>query len=130
MPHVIVKLWPGKSEQQKKKLAEEVTKAVMSTLNYGEESVSVGIEEVKPQDWTDQVYKPDILGKTGDHIQGTGIRALGRGSVSAALRHAALDGFDVRGVKSRSEYGTSAYRTSAPPLYFRAERRAVQDRGN
>jgi len=63
MPHVIIKLWPGKSEQQKKKLAEEVTKAVMSTLNYGEESVSVGIEEVKPQDWTDQVYKPDILGK-------------------------------------------------------------------
>jgi len=63
MPHVIVKLWPGKSEQQKKKLAEEVTKAVMSTLNYGEESVSVGIEEVKPQDWTDQVYKPDFLGK-------------------------------------------------------------------
>lgn len=63
MPHVIVKLWPGKSEQQKKKLAEEVTKAVMSTLNYGEESVSVGIEEVKPQDWTHQVYNPDILGK-------------------------------------------------------------------
>jgi 4-oxalocrotonate tautomerase len=63
MPHVIVKLWPGKSEQKKKKLAEEVTKAVMFTLNYGEESVSVGIEEVKPQDWTDQVYKPDILGK-------------------------------------------------------------------
>ena len=63
MPHVIVKLWPGKSEQQKKKLAEEVTRAVMSTLNYGEESVSVGIEEVKPQDWRDQVYKPDILGK-------------------------------------------------------------------
>ena len=63
MPHVIVKLWPGKSEQQKKKLAGELTNAVMSTLDYGEESVSVGIEEVKPQDWTDQVYKPDILGK-------------------------------------------------------------------
>jgi 4-oxalocrotonate tautomerase len=63
MPHVIVKLWPGKSEQQKKKLAEEVNKAVMSTLNYGEESVSVGIEEAKSQDSIDQVYKPDILGK-------------------------------------------------------------------
>ena len=25
MPHVIVKMWPGKSESQKKKLAEEVT---------------------------------------------------------------------------------------------------------
>jgi 4-oxalocrotonate tautomerase len=63
MPHVIVKLWPGKSEHQKEKLAEEVTKTVMAALNYGEESVSVGIEEVKPQQWTEKVYKPDILGK-------------------------------------------------------------------
>jgi len=63
MPHVIVKLWPGKSEQQKKRLAAEVTRVVMSTLHYGEEAVSVGIEEVKEQDWTDKVYKPDILDK-------------------------------------------------------------------
>ena len=63
IPHVIVKLWTGKSEQQKKKLAEEVTKVVASTLNYGEESVSVGIEEIEPKDWTEKVYKPDILGK-------------------------------------------------------------------
>jgi 4-oxalocrotonate tautomerase len=40
VPHVIVKLWPGKSEHQKKKLAEKITKAVISTLHYGEESVS------------------------------------------------------------------------------------------
>ena len=46
MPHVIVKLWPGKSEQQKEKLADEITKAVMTTLKYGEESVSGGFEEV------------------------------------------------------------------------------------
>jgi len=26
MPHVIVKLWPGKSEQQKTRLAEAITK--------------------------------------------------------------------------------------------------------
>ena len=64
MPHVIVKLWPGKSEQQKKKLAEALTKVVMSTLNYGEESVSVGIEEVDAQDWTEKVYNPEILGKS------------------------------------------------------------------
>ena len=63
MPHVIVKLRTGKSEQQKKKLAKEVTKVIMSTLNYGEESVSVGIEDIEPKDWTEKVYKPDILGK-------------------------------------------------------------------
>ena len=63
MPHVIVKLYSGKSEQQKARLAEAVTKAVMSTLNYGEESVSVGIEDIKPADWVEKVYEPDILGK-------------------------------------------------------------------
>ncbi len=63
MPHVIVKLWPGKSEQQKARLAEAITKDVMSVLNYGEESVSVAFEEVSPQDWAEQVYKPDIVNK-------------------------------------------------------------------
>ena len=61
MPHVIIKLWPGKSEEQKSQLADRITNDVMAVLNYGEESVSVAIEEVKPQDWTEKVYKPDIL---------------------------------------------------------------------
>ncbi len=61
MPHVIVKLWPGKSEQQKVRLAEEIAKDVMNILNYGEESVSVAMEEVRPQDWAEKVYTPDIV---------------------------------------------------------------------
>lgn len=60
MPHIVVKLWPGKSEHQKTRLAEEITKAVMSVLHYGEESVSVALEEVTPKDWTEKVYAPDI----------------------------------------------------------------------
>jgi 4-oxalocrotonate tautomerase len=63
MPHVIIKLWPGKSEKQKASLADEIAKAVMRVLDYGEESVSVALEEVAPGAWMDQVYKPDILGK-------------------------------------------------------------------
>jgi 4-oxalocrotonate tautomerase len=35
----------------------------MDLLKYGEESVSEAIEEVKPQDWAEKVYKPDILEK-------------------------------------------------------------------
>ena len=61
MPHVVVKLWPGKSEEQKIRLAEQIVKDVMAILNYGEESVSLAIEEIKPHDWTEKVYKPDIL---------------------------------------------------------------------
>jgi len=63
MPHVIVKLYSGKSERQKQALAQAVTKAVMSAFNYGEDSVSVGIEDIEPKDWTEQVYKPDIIAK-------------------------------------------------------------------
>ena len=58
MPHVIVKLWPGKSERQKARLSEEIVKDVM-----GEESVSVAIEEVEPEDWAEKVYQPDIQKK-------------------------------------------------------------------
>ena len=56
MPQVIVKLWPGKSEQQKIRLAEAIIKDVMNVLNYGAESVSVAIEEVEPQNWAEKVY--------------------------------------------------------------------------
>jgi 4-oxalocrotonate tautomerase len=63
MPHVTVKLYPGKSEQQKKKLSQELAKVVMATLNYSEDSVSVAVEDVEPRDWAEKVYKPDILAK-------------------------------------------------------------------
>jgi 4-oxalocrotonate tautomerase len=65
MPHIIVKLWPGKSEQQKQRPAEGMTKVVMTSLGYGEESVSVSLEEVAAADWTEKVYKPDILNSAG-----------------------------------------------------------------
>jgi len=65
MPHVVVKLWPGKSEQQKTRLAQKIAKDVMDVLNYGEESVSVGFEEIKSQDWKEKVYSPDIQAKWG-----------------------------------------------------------------
>lgn len=61
MPHVIVKLWPGKSEAQKQQLAARITEAVTSVLDYGDESVSVAMQEIKSQDWANKVYKPDIL---------------------------------------------------------------------
>jgi 4-oxalocrotonate tautomerase len=63
MPHVIVKLWTGKSEKQKARLADRITKDVMEAFHYGEESVSVAFEEVPSQDWKQKVYKPDIEDK-------------------------------------------------------------------
>ncbi len=62
MPHVIVKLWPGKSETQKHQLADQITRDVMRTFGYGEESLSVAFEEVAPSEWAEKVYQPDIVG--------------------------------------------------------------------
>jgi len=64
MPHVMVKLWPGKSEEQKNRLAEKITQDAMEILNYGAESVSVVLQEVESQDWEEKVYRPDIVAQT------------------------------------------------------------------
>jgi 4-oxalocrotonate tautomerase len=50
MPHVIVKLWPGKSDEQKAQLTEAIVRDVTSILHYGDESVSVALEEVAPDE--------------------------------------------------------------------------------
>ncbi len=63
MPHVIVKLWPGNSEQQKSRLADAITRDVIDVLGFGEESVSVSVEEIEPQNWAESVYTPDIVNK-------------------------------------------------------------------
>ena len=63
MPHVIVKLWPGKSEGRKRQLAEAITNVVEDVLGYGEESISVSVEEVPADDWAgmEQVCRRSAL---------------------------------------------------------------------
>jgi 4-oxalocrotonate tautomerase len=61
MPQVIVKLWPGKSEEQKSRLAEAIVRDVMEILDYGEDYVSVAMDEVAPADWAQEAYEPDVV---------------------------------------------------------------------
>ena len=63
MPHVIVKLWPGKSQQEKVQLAQKITEDISDIFSFSEDTVSVAFEEVSPGDWAEKVYRPDILGK-------------------------------------------------------------------
>jgi 4-oxalocrotonate tautomerase len=74
MPHVIVKLYPGRSEQQKTILANEITKVVMAGAGCAEDSVSVSIEDVAPNEWTETVYRPDIIGKPDQLYKKPGYR--------------------------------------------------------
>ena len=63
MPHISVKLYPGRSEQQKINLTQRIVADVVSLMSCGEDAVSVAIEEVGPADWTDKVYQPEIRDK-------------------------------------------------------------------
>jgi 4-oxalocrotonate tautomerase len=63
MPHVIIKLYPGRSEEQKTKLANEIVKDVVAIAKCEEKSVSVAFEEIKREEWAEKVYRTDILDK-------------------------------------------------------------------
>ncbi len=61
MPHVIIKLWPGKSEIEKQRLADAITETLVQTLHYGADAISVAMEEVESSDWAKKVFQPDIV---------------------------------------------------------------------
>ncbi len=63
MPHIILKLYPGRSDRVKKQLAEVIVKDIAEIAKCGEDAISMAIEEVEPDDWPEKVYKPDILDK-------------------------------------------------------------------
>jgi len=63
MPHVIVKLWPGKSPASKQRLSDAIVDSVTDILGYGSDSVSVGFDEVSAGDWMSKVYEPDITNR-------------------------------------------------------------------
>jgi 4-oxalocrotonate tautomerase len=63
MPHIVVKLYAGKTDEQKSELTRKIVEVFMTTLGNSEASLSVGIEEYDPKDWKEHVVVPDIEGK-------------------------------------------------------------------
>jgi 4-oxalocrotonate tautomerase len=63
MPHVIVKMYAGRTEEQKKKLVKAITDSIVKIVDADEKYVSIAVEDVNPKDWAEKVYRPDILEK-------------------------------------------------------------------
>lgn len=64
MPHIIAKLRAGYSQRQKHRLAVALSRAIVESLDCPNFDVSIAIEDVRPADWTQQVYCPDIRDKS------------------------------------------------------------------
>lgn len=77
MPHVIVKMLPGRTEDQKQRLAEAITKDIMAIAKCEEKSVSVAIEEVELSQWAEKVYRPEILDNEANLYKKPGYNPFG-----------------------------------------------------
>jgi 4-oxalocrotonate tautomerase len=74
MPHIIVKLFPGRTREQKQRLADEIVKDVVAIAKCAEKSVSVAFEEIEEKDWIEKVYTPDIQDKKDSLIKEPGYK--------------------------------------------------------
>jgi len=60
MPHVIIKLYPGRTREQKEAMAHAVSEAIVRSIGADPATISVAIEEVPPSEWKARVYDPEI----------------------------------------------------------------------
>ncbi|MFX1502806.1 MAG: tautomerase family protein [Promethearchaeota archaeon] len=63
MPHIIIKMFPGRSEDVKSKMVNEIVQIIKIYTGVEDKSISIAIEEVPPDQWGKEVYKPDIIDK-------------------------------------------------------------------
>jgi len=64
VPHIIIKMYPGRSEEQKRKMVDCIAADVADIAKCELKSISIAIEEVPSEEWAEKVYTPDILGKS------------------------------------------------------------------
>ena len=69
MPHIAVKLWPGREKEAKENLAKKIVNVVVEELNVDVGAVSVAIEEVKQSDWEEQIYKKEIKDNSNIYVK-------------------------------------------------------------
>ncbi len=61
MPHIEIKCYPGRSEEQKKLCAEKVAQAAAEALGLSTSTVSVAIKEIEKGNWKKDVWDKQIV---------------------------------------------------------------------
>lgn len=72
MPHISVMLYPGRSDAQKRQMAEALRSSLMAAGNWNASDISVSFESVEPEKFSEEVFhkvSPDDLILKSDYIE-------------------------------------------------------------
>lgn len=61
MPHVELKCFTGRTDEQKKRCAEKIAEDIAEILGCDTSSVSVAIKDIPQEDWKEKVWDADIV---------------------------------------------------------------------
>lgn len=61
MPHIEIKLFPGRTDEQKRKCAEKIAADVSEIFGCEISSVSVAIKDVEKNEWKEKVWDKNIV---------------------------------------------------------------------
>ena len=64
MPHIVVKMLQGRTEEQKERLAAALRDTLMKEIGAGSAHVSVSIEDYTAEKWQ-EIFKEEITDKPG-----------------------------------------------------------------
>lgn len=57
MPHISIKMYPGRTEEVKRELAEKTRDFLMNEMNMDAKYFSVSIDEVEKNNWQEEVVE-------------------------------------------------------------------------
>ncbi|MGB4984732.1 MAG: tautomerase family protein [Erysipelotrichaceae bacterium] len=60
MPHIQVKMYPGRDEDTKNTLSKALEEAMISVLGCSSDAISISIDEVEKNNWQ-EVYDNEIM---------------------------------------------------------------------
>ena len=63
MPHVNVRMYPGRTDEQKRALTAKIIQAFDEALDIPSKWLTVAIEEVAQEHWNAEIVEPEVLGK-------------------------------------------------------------------
>lgn len=64
MPHIAVSLYPGRDDETKQDIAQQVERHFATTFGFGDDEVSVSVVEIPAEDFIDTIrdrYRADEL---------------------------------------------------------------------